>query len=112
MPVYDEQIKRPGEEYSYTIEEIKELKKCKDDLFYFLNKVKIIHPDRGRIVFKPYPFQKDMFNLLLNNRFVAILCARQQGKCTHYNTEVLIRSKKTKKEKKIKIGELFDKIAK
>ncbi len=80
MPVYNNQVKRPGEEYQYTVDQIKELKKCSDDLFYFLNYVKIIHPDLGRIVFKPYDFQKEMFQLLLDNRFCAFLVARQMGK--------------------------------
>jgi hypothetical protein len=89
MPIYDNQIKRPGEEHSYTIEQVKDLKKCKDDLFYFMNFVKLIHPDKGRIIFKPYPFQKKMLNLLVNNRFVVILCARQQGKSLSVGTYAL-----------------------
>lgn len=80
MPVYDEQVKRLGIEHEYTPHQVKEIKKCVDDLFHFLSYVKIIHPDRGRVVFDPYGFQKEMFDILLNNRFCAFLVARQMGK--------------------------------
>ena len=80
MPVYNEQVKRPQEEHEYTIEQIKDLKKCSEDIFYFLKYIKIIHPDKGRIVFDPYEYQKKLFELLVEERFVACLMARQMGK--------------------------------
>jgi hypothetical protein len=80
MPVYNEQVKRPNEEHEYTIEQIKEIKKCKDDIFSFLKHIKIVHPDYGRITFEPYDYQRKLFDLLVNNRFVACLMARQMGK--------------------------------
>jgi len=80
MPIYNEQVKRPGEEHEYTIDQIKELKKCKNDIFHFLSYIKIIHPDKGRIVFKPYEYQKKLFKLLVEERFIACLMARQMGK--------------------------------
>jgi hypothetical protein len=89
MPVYSNQIKRPGEEYDYSVDQIRELKKCNDDMFHFLTYVKIVHPDRGRIVFDPYPFQIDMFKLLLKNRFCAFLVARQMGKSLSVGAYVL-----------------------
>jgi len=88
MPVYTEQVKRPGEEHEYTIEQIKELKKCKDDIFYFLTYIKIVHPDKGRIVFEPYGYQKKLFKLLVEERFVACLMARQMGKDLDINTPI------------------------
>lgn len=110
MPVFNEQVKRPYEEYNYTIEEIKELKKCKDDIFYFMKYVKIIHPDLGRIVYEPYDFQKELINLILDNSDVVCLVSRQMGKCTHYNTPIEIRKKGSSDIKRVKIGELFDTI--
>jgi len=80
MPVYTEQVKRPNEELEYTIEQIKDVKKCKDDIFHFLTFIKIIHPDYGRITFNPYEYQRKLFEILLEERFVATLMARQMGK--------------------------------
>lgn len=89
MPVYTDQVKRPGEEYSYTIEDIKELKKCKEDIFHFLTYIKIIHPDEGRITFNPYEYQKKLFELLIKERFIACLMARQMGKSLSVGAYVL-----------------------
>ena len=80
MPVYTDQVKRPNEEHEYTVEQIKDLKKCRDDIFHFLTFIKIVHPDYGRIVFNPYEYQKKLFELLVKERFVACLMARQMGK--------------------------------
>lgn len=79
---YNEYIKRPYEEYSFTVEEGKELNACRKDFYAFLKHVKIIHPDYGRIPFEPYQYQKDIFELILNNRFVITMVARQSGKST------------------------------
>lgn len=81
MAVYNEGVKRPGVEHQYTPEQIKEIIKCKDDFIYFLrNYVKIIHPDRGLVLFEPWDYQIELAELIKNNRFVIALVARQQGK--------------------------------
>jgi hypothetical protein len=79
---YNEYVKKPYEEYEYTVEEGQELLKCSEDFWAFLKHVKIIHPDDGRITFEPYQYQKDIFDLILNNRFVVTMVARQSGKST------------------------------
>jgi hypothetical protein len=75
-------IKKPLSEYEYSVDEIKELFKCNEDINYFLQYVKIIHPDRGEIVFEPYNFQKDLIIKFQNNRFNVVLSSRQSGKTT------------------------------
>jgi len=79
---YDQFIKRPLEEYDYTLEEIKELKKCSENIWTFLKYVKIVHPDRGRIIYKPYNYQKKLIETVLKNRFNVFLLSRQSGKST------------------------------
>ena len=79
---YNDFIKRPYEEYAYTVEEGKELNRCRKDFYYFLKHVIIVHPDEGRIPFVPYDYQNDIFDLILNNRFVITMVARQSGKST------------------------------
>ncbi len=73
-------IKRLGQEEEYTPEQIKELFLCQKDLFHFLKNVIIVHPDRGRVVFDPWEYQTELFQLINDNRFVVALVARQQGK--------------------------------
>lgn len=80
MAGFGEGIKHVGQEIAYTPEQIQELIKCQNDLFYFLKYVKIIHPDRGRVTFEPWDYQRELFELINNNRFVIALVARQQGK--------------------------------
>lgn len=80
MAGYGEGIKSPGMEVTYTADQVKELVKCSQDIIYFLSYVKIIHPDRGRVTFEPWDYQKELFDLINNNRFVVALVARQQGK--------------------------------
>lgn len=80
--VYNDFVKRPNQDIEYTQDEILELVKCSQDIFYFLKYVKVVHPDRGRVNFVPYEFQKDIIRLIHENRFSVIMCARQQGKST------------------------------
>lgn len=80
MAGYGEGIKQLGQEIEYTPKQVKELVNCSKDIFYFLKYVKIIHPDRGRVTFKPWKYQRELFKLIDENRFVIALVARQQGK--------------------------------
>jgi len=80
MAGFGEGIKHVGQELAYTPEQIRELMKCQSDLFHFLKYVKIVHPDRGRVTFEPWPYQTELFKLIQDNRFVIALVARQQGK--------------------------------
>ena len=83
MPVkYDKRVKRPNAEHEYTKQEIIDLKRCQKDFFYFAKYVKIIHPDKGEIPYEPFDFQKDILDLIINNRFFITLCSRQSGKST------------------------------
>jgi len=61
---------------------LEEFKKCKDDPIYFIsNHIKVVHPMRGLVPFKLYPFQKDIVNNLETNRFNILRKFRQAG-CT------------------------------
>lgn len=106
---YDESVKRPGEENEWTPELIKELKRCKEDILYFVKYVKIISIDEGRIQFKPYKFQMDILKLIETEQMVAIKCARQNGKCLFKDTKIKIRNKKTGLTEEIEIEKFFNK---
>ena len=80
MAGYGEGIKSVGQEIEYTPEQVQELVKCSNDIFHFMKYIKIVHPDRGRVTFDPWDYQKELLDLINNNRFVVALVARQQGK--------------------------------
>ena len=83
---YDDYVKRPLEEHPYTEEQIKVLSECSQDIWKFMPYVKIVHPDRGRIEFEPYEYQKKILKKLQKNRFVIGLWSRQSGKALALNT--------------------------
>lgn len=58
----------------------KEIERCKNDPVYFISKyVKVIHPRRGLVPFKLYPFQEMIIKCLQENRFNIIRKFRQAG---------------------------------
>ena len=74
-------VKRDGIEQSFTEEEVTEYAKCMADPSYFIeNYMKVTHPDRGVVPFKPYPYQRKMFQHFNDNRFSVVLACRQSGK--------------------------------
>ena len=74
-------VKRDGLEQSFTPEEVQEYMRCMRDPIYFAEKyVKVISLDEGLVDFKPYPYQREMFDHFENNRFNIVLACRQSGK--------------------------------
>lgn len=67
----------------YTLDQIMELKKCSEDVFYFIkNYVKITTPDADVVPFDLYPFQHEFIENMEANRLVVLLSSRQSGKTT------------------------------
>jgi len=65
----------------FTDEQVKEIIKCYNDIFYFIeNYVYIISLDEGRVQFKLYDYQKEMINTFDKNRFCIATLSRQMGK--------------------------------
>jgi hypothetical protein len=111
MPRFDSFVKKPLDVFEYTADHVKELQKCSEDFWYFIKYVKIVHPDKGRIPFEPYPFQKEILNTVLDERFSVILCPRQVGKCVSHNSMISLRNKKTDQIEDIAIGDLYKKVS-
>lgn len=109
---YDEKfVLRPRTEHEYTQDEILELSKCSADIYEFIKHVKIVHPDKGKITYEPYDYQRELLELIDNNRYIIGMWCRQCGKCEKHNTKIKIRNKHTGKEEEIQIGDFFKKIA-
>ena len=76
-------LKKANVTYEYSIEEIKEFKKCSKDPLYFMETyVQVVSLDEGLIPFKMYGFQRKIVNTIHNNRFVICKLPRQSGKST------------------------------
>lgn len=74
-------VKQAHQEEYFSVEEIKELKKCLDDPIYFMeNYIKIQHPTKGQVPLNLYGFQKNLVNTYHNYRNVIALLSRQMGK--------------------------------
>lgn len=71
-------VKVPWEE-----DNIKEYIKCSQDHVYFIkNYVKIVNVDKGLVPFDLWPFQEEMVNTMVDNRFIICKMPRQVGKTT------------------------------
>jgi hypothetical protein len=76
-------LKGIGVKQNFTLGQLAEYKKCKEDPIYFIrNFVKITNVDRGLIPFDLYPFQEKMVKLFRENRFSISKIGRQSGKST------------------------------
>ena len=76
-------IKKAGALSRYTPEKRSEYEKCANDVLYFIENYCIINTlDRGKILFKPYGFQRKMLKAFDENRFVVNVLPRQMGKTT------------------------------
>lgn len=74
-------LRAPGQEIPLTPEQTEEYIKCSIDPMYFLmHYYTITSLDKGEIIFNPYDYQKDFLQTIVDNRFIAILAARQLGK--------------------------------
>lgn len=102
-------LKRIGQQQNWTPEQLSEMAKCMMDPIYFAeNYIKIVHVDRGLIPLQMYDYQKDIATKIFNNRRVAVLTARQAGKCVHINTPIRLRNKKTGEVVETTVGEFYE----
>lgn len=83
------QLKAAYAEDEYTLENVANLKRCMSDpIFFMTNYIKVQHPTKGMVPFELYEYQKDMIDILHNNRNIIILASRQLGKCFDGKTTI------------------------
>ena len=76
-------IKRAHAQSEYSPFQLLELERCSEDPIYFMeNYVKVQHPTDGVVPFKLYEYQREIIDLIHNNKDSLILCSRQLGKTT------------------------------
>lgn len=78
--------------FQYTKEEIHEMKKCKNDIFYFAEKYCKIKTEEGIYTdFKLRDYQKDALQIIQDNKKVVYAASRQIGKCSLPNIYIDIQ---------------------
>jgi Terminase large subunit, T4likevirus-type, N-terminal/Terminase RNaseH-like domain len=76
-------LKNKDVRLEFTSEQVAEYIKCSKDVVYFCQTyVKIVTVDKGLQPFKPFEYQKKMFNAFDDNRFTVCKMPRQVGKTT------------------------------
>lgn len=99
-------IRRPNLTFAMTDEELQEYFKCKMSCQYFAQKYCYIKREDGSIgPMTLRDYQKDIIDLYTNNRFSILMASRQVGKCSLFDTKVIIYSNGNEKE--ISLGELY-----
>jgi hypothetical protein len=89
-------VKSAGIKVDYTLDEIKEWKRCRDDVIYFIEKyIKIVTVDFGLQPMKLYEFQKEIILTITDTNRVIANCSRQLGKCHQKDVKYTVRNKKT-----------------
>lgn len=79
----NQRLKRANVPVNYSKKEIEEFVKCSRDVNYFVKQyIKIVSVDKGIINFDLWPFQEEMVNVFINNRFSICKLPRQVGKTT------------------------------
>jgi hypothetical protein len=76
-------LKRAHATSEFDPEKILELRRCKKDPIYFMEKyIKVQHPTKGAVPFVLYEYQKEMVLAIHENKDTILLCSRQMGKTT------------------------------
>lgn len=76
-------LKKANVPVNFTLDQVKEYVKCKEDPIYFAkNFIKIVSLDKGLVPFNLYDFQEDLINSFHERRFTICKMPRQTGKST------------------------------
>tara|TARA_Y100001970_G_C14218741_1_gene851267 strand:- start:900 stop:2519 length:1620 start_codon:yes stop_codon:yes gene_type:complete len=76
-------LKRANIPQEFTPEQVEEFIRCSQDPLYFIQEyINIVNIDEGLIPFEPYDFQKEIIELVKDERFVICKMPRQTGKTT------------------------------
>ena len=79
-------VKKAHSKMNYTPEQIQEFVKCADPttgaIYFMDNFFNIQHPTKGKMIYHPFEYQKELINTYHNYRFSISLMPRQSGKST------------------------------
>ena len=87
-------VRNPDIVFEYTAEEIQELTKCANDIFYFANNYGYcLQGSKGYQPLTLRDYQEEMLDSYIKNRFNITLSCRQIGKCSIINKLELQKNK-------------------
>lgn len=96
----------PSNLYKYIVQEIV---KCKNDPLYFAQTYyTILSPEKGKHIIQTYPKQDELIMSMINNNRLAVLAARQSGKCVSPDTYLEIRNTETGVIEEIKASDFHE----
>lgn len=102
-------LKRANVKSPWTREMIDEWNRCRNDILYFAERYCCItHIDYGVIRVQLRDYQKDMLEIMHNNRMMAANLSRQLGKCVTGDTIIKIRNKRTGEIKELTIKQFHE----
>ena len=74
-------LKKANVPVNFTLDQVKEYIKCKEDPIYFARShIKIVSLDKGLVPFSMYDFQEDLVRSFHDKRFTICKMPRQTGK--------------------------------
>ena len=75
-----DQIKKAHKKHKYTKEQVEQLEKCMDQktgpLYFMKQFMKIQHPTKGEMKFKPFPYQERLIEAYNDHRFSVSMLPR------------------------------------
>lgn len=102
-------LKKDNVKLNYTQDQLENFVRYSNNPIDFIQEnFKIVTLDKGLINIELYEFQKDIINLIHENRFSILKLPRQSSKCQLFTTNLTIRNKTSGEIIEIPIGELFD----
>jgi hypothetical protein len=105
-------VKKGHAQIAYTAQQKEELRRCLNPVsgpMYFLeNYFYLQHAKKGKMLFVPYDFQKELINNYHNYRFSINMCSRQMGKCLAESMNVTVKNNKTNKIYDLPIGIFYE----
>jgi len=79
-------VKKPHTKQHFTEQQMVEFLRCSDaitgPLYFLSNYLHIQHPTKGKLLYQPYDYQKELIDVYTSNRFSINLLSRQTGKTT------------------------------
>ena len=84
-------IKRPGNDAPLTKKQQEEWLKCADDPFYFFTKYCTVRGSKGKTLFAPREYQKDLMDVVIDNTHTVVISPRQSGKCCHRDSLLRVK---------------------
>lgn len=100
-------IMKAGTLFPYTEAQLNELKKCSENILYFIcNYCKVVTLQSGIELFKLYQYQKNAIKIIKENRFSIFKFPRQMGKLVTIHQQILTKDN-IKTVGEIQVGDII-----